>query len=76
MSQISDSRRGFKLATIGLLIGFAGVLLAFLDPTTGDGGSGGLLFKLGFAIAVFGTLVGIFGSVIHFASVGECGRRE
>jgi hypothetical protein len=45
--------------------------VAFLDPATGDGGSGGSLFKLGFAVAVAGILIGLFGSVIHFASLGD-----
>lgn len=68
-SPSKNDRRGFKIATIGLLIGFASVVIAFLDTGTGDGGSGGVLFKLGFAGAVLGILIGLFGSVIHFATL-------
>jgi len=66
MDQQKDSRRGFKIAALGLMIAFAGLGLGFLDPSTGDGGSGGILFKLGFAGAIVGILIGIFGSVVHF----------
>jgi len=61
----NDDRRGLKICTIGMLIAFFGGALAFLDPATGDGNSGGLLFKLGYAIAVLGILVGIFGTIVH-----------
>lgn len=72
----SDAHRGFRIAAIGLMLGFAGVAIAFFDPTTGDGGSGGFFFKAGFAVAVIGILLGIFGSVIHFASLGDHGGKK
>ena len=79
MSQMEKDKthsRGFRIALIGVVIGCAGVALAFLDPATGDGGSVGALFKLGFAIAVIGMLIAAFGSVIHFAMLGEKENRK
>lgn len=71
-----NPRRGFAIAAVGLLIGFAGVGLAFLDPSTGDGGSGGWLFKLGYTLAVIGFLTAAFGSVIHFATMMDRDRNK
>ena len=68
------TRRGFAIAAAGVLIGFAGLGLAFLDPSTGDGGSGGWLFKLGYAVAVLGFVTTAFGTIIHFATMVTHGR--
>ena len=72
--EVNEKFRGFGIAIMGLLVAMIGGALAFLDPSTGDGGSGGFLFKAGFALAVLGILIGILGSVLHFVRVFE--RRE
>lgn len=68
--------RGFAIATIGLLMGFAGMGLAFLDPSTGDGGNGGWMFKLGYAGAAVGFLTAAFGAVVHFAAMADREKNE
>ena len=58
--------RGLRVFMAGLFIGCIGTALAFLDPDTGQGTSAGVLFKLGYGVAIVGVFIGVFGIVMHF----------